>query len=71
MMKTTVKIEGMMCPRCAGRVKKALEALEGVTEAAVSHENGTAVITAERDIAEETVKDTVTNAGYTYVGVLA
>ena len=71
MMKTTVKIEGMMCPRCAGRVKKALEALEGVTEAVVSHESGTAVITAGRDIAEETIKETVQNAGYTYIGVHA
>ena len=71
MMKTTVKIEGMICPRCAARVKKALEALEGVTEAAVSHESGTAVITANRDIAADTLKDTVQNAGYTFIGVQA
>ena len=37
-MKRTIKIEGMMCPHCEARVKKALEALPGVTEAVASHE---------------------------------
>ena len=44
-MTTTLKIEGMMCPHCEARVKKALEALEGVESAVVSHEAGTAVVT--------------------------
>ena len=44
-MKTTLKIEGMMCPHCEARVKKALEALDGVESAVVSHETGTAVVT--------------------------
>jgi len=44
-MTTTLKIEGMMCPHCEARVKKALEALDGVESAVVSHEAGTAVVT--------------------------
>ena len=44
-MTTTLKIEGMMCPHCEARVKKALEALDGVESALVSHEAGTAVVT--------------------------
>ena len=44
-MSTTLKIEGMMCPHCEARVKKALEALDGVESAVVSHEAGTAVVT--------------------------
>ena len=44
-MTTTLKIEGMMCPHCEARVRKALEALEGVESAVVSHEAGTAVVT--------------------------
>ena len=70
-MKTTVKIEGMMCPRCAARVQKALEALPGVTEVTVSHTSGTAQITAPADIPEALLKDTVQNAGYTFAGVQA
>ncbi len=70
-MEITVKIEGMMCVRCAGRVQKALEALPGVTAARVSHESGTAVISAEAPVAEEMIKETVQNAGYTFKGVQA
>ena len=44
-MSITLKIEGMMCPHCEARVKKALEAVEGVDSAVVSHEAGTAVVT--------------------------
>ena len=44
-MEKTLTIEGMMCTHCEARVKKALEALENVTQAQVSHEKGTAVVT--------------------------
>ena len=44
-MSVTLKIEGMMCPHCEARVKKALEAVEGVDSAVVSYEAGTAVVT--------------------------
>ena len=63
-MQTTIYIEGMMCPHCSGRVKTALEALEGVSEARVSHEDGTAVVT-HTGVAEKVLEDTVAAAGYT------
>ena len=44
-MTKTIHIEGMMCAHCEATVKKALEALDGVASAAVSHEAGTAVVT--------------------------
>ncbi len=68
-MTKTIKIEGMMCPHCSGRVQKALAALEGVSEAVVSHENGSAVLTMTEDIANETLKKTVEDAGYTVVEI--
>ena len=67
-MEKTLKIEGMMCVRCAGRVQKALEALDGVDGAKVSHENGSAVIALSKDIDTETLIKAVTDAGYKVVG---
>ena len=49
-MKKTMKIEGMMCGHCEAAVKKALEALDGVEMAEVSHESGTAIVTLSADI---------------------
>ena len=63
-MKETVKIEGMMCGHCEARVKKALEALDAVSEAAVSHESGTAVVTLSSDISDEKLKETVEAEDY-------
>lgn len=63
-MEKTLKIEGMMCGHCEAHVKKALEALEGVTQANVSHENGTAVLTMNEDISEDVLKQTVADQGY-------
>lgn len=67
-MKTTLKIEGMMCPHCSGRVKKELEALAGVTLAEVSHESGEAIVTHD-DVSADALKSTVENAGYKVLGV--
>ena len=64
-----MKIEGMMCPHCSGRVKKCLEALEDVATAEVSHESGTAVVTMTAAISDETLKKTVEDAGYDVVGI--
>lgn len=64
-MEKTMKIEGMMCPHCEGRVKQSLESLDGVLEALVSHESGTAIITLEKDIPCEVLTKTVTDQGYT------
>ncbi len=63
-MEKTLKIEGMMCGHCEAHVKKALEALEGVTQANVSHETGTAVITMATELSEEVLKQTVADQGY-------
>ena len=63
-MKITLKIEGMMCPHCEARVKKTLEDIEGVTEAIVSHESGTATVVSEKEIATEVLKGAVEAQGY-------
>ena len=63
-MTKTMNIEGMMCCHCEARVKKALEALDAVSEAAVSHENGTAVVTLSSDISDEKLKETVEAEDY-------
>ena len=68
-MKKTMKIEGMMCCHCEATVKKALEALEGVTSAEVSHENGTAVLELSRDVSDDLLKKTVEDKDYKVTGM--
>ncbi len=68
-MTKTMKIEGMMCGHCEARVKKCLEALAQVDEAAVSHEAGTAVVTLNADIADEVLKKTVEDQDYQVTGI--
>lgn len=63
-MTKTMNIEGMMCCHCEARVKKALETLDAVSEAAVSHESGTAVVTLSSDISDEKLKETVEAEDY-------
>ena len=63
-MEKTLKIEGMMCPHCEMRVKKALEAVPGVTSATASHTDGTAVVTLSRDVDPEVLKKAVEDQGY-------
>ena len=67
-MEKTMKIEGMMCPHCSGRVKKVLEALPEVDEAVVSHEAGTAILTLNAPVADDVLKKTVEDQGYTVIG---
>ncbi len=67
-MEKTMKIEGMMCGHCSGRVKKVLEELPQVVEAVVSHENGTAVITLNAPVEDALLKKTVEDQGYTVIG---
>ncbi|MBQ2326830.1 MAG: HAD-IC family P-type ATPase, partial [Clostridia bacterium] len=62
-MTKTMKIEGMMCPHCSGRVEKALNALEGV-EAKVNLEAGTAEVTLTADVSDEVLTKAVVEAGY-------
>lgn len=63
-MEKTLTIEGMMCTHCEARVKKALEALENVTQAQVSHEKGTAVVTLSADVPDDTLKQAVEAQDY-------
>ena len=68
-MKKTMKIEGMMCCHCEATVKKALEALDGVTNAEVSHENGTAVLELSGDVSDDLLKKTVEDKDYKVTGM--
>lgn len=68
-MKKTMKIEGMMCGHCEATVKKALETLEQVSAAEVSHKDGTAVVTLQADISDEELKKAVEEKDYTVVSV--
>ena len=63
-MKKTLKIEGMMCVHCEMHTKNALEALEGVAKAEVSHKTGTAVVTLEKEISDDVLKKAVAEQGY-------
>ena len=63
-MEKTLTIEGMMCTHCEARVKKALEALENVTQAQVSHEKGAAVVTLSADVPNYTLKQAVEAQDY-------
>lgn len=67
-MEKTMKINGMMCGHCSGRVKKALEALPQVDEAIVSHENGTAILTLNAGVPDEVLKQAVEAEGYEVIG---
>ena len=68
-MTKTMKIEGMMCGHCEARVKKCLEALAGVTEAAVSHEKGTAVVTCSGEVSDEALTKAVEEQDYKVVSI--
>ena len=68
-MKKTLKVEGMMCGHCEARVKKALEALPEVTEAVVSHEAGTAIVTLNADVADDVLKKAVEDQDYNVTGI--
>ena len=64
MIRTTLQIDGMMCGHCEARVKKCLEALPEVNEAAVSHEEGTAVVKLNAEVADELLKKVVEDQDY-------
>ena len=63
-MKKTLKIEGMMCGHCEMHIKKALEAIDGVTEASVSHKTGTAIVTLEKNVTDNVLMAAVADQGY-------
>ena len=68
-MEKTMEIKGMMCGHCEATVKKALEELTEVTEAIVSHENGTAVVKLSGEIADDVLKKTVEDKDYEVVSI--
>lgn len=68
-MTKTIKIEGMMCGHCEAHVKKALEAIDGVTEAVASHEKGTAVVTLEQPVEDDVLTKAVEEQDYKVVSV--
>ena len=68
-MVKVIEIQGMMCGHCSARVKKVLEALPQVEEAAVSHETGEARITLTADIPDEALKEVIEAQDYTVVAI--
>ena len=68
-MTKTLKIEGMMCEHCEAHVKKALEKIDGVTEAVANHKNGTAVVKLSKEVDEDLFKKAITDADYKYLGI--
>ena len=68
-MKKTLNIEGMMCCHCEARVKKALEAIPGVSEAVASHTDGTAVVTLTENVADDVLKNAVEAQDYKVTGI--
>nr|WP_294491485.1 heavy metal translocating P-type ATPase [uncultured Mediterraneibacter sp.] len=68
-MTKTLKIEGMMCGHCEARVKKALEALEQVQSAEVSHETGSASVTLSASVSDDVLKKAVEDQDYKVVGI--
>ncbi|MDO5109426.1 MAG: heavy metal translocating P-type ATPase [Erysipelotrichaceae bacterium] len=68
-MKETVRIEGMMCPHCEVSVKKALEAIDGIESAEVSHEKGTAEITLSKEVSADVIQQAVEARDYKFISV--
>ena len=68
-MKKRMTIEGMMCEHCEARVKKVLEALDGVQGAIVSHEAGTAIVSLTKDVENEVLKDAVESQDYKVISI--
>ena len=68
-MTKTMKIDGMMCSHCEGRVKQSLEGLAQVSQAEVSHEKGTAVVTLSADVSNDVLKKTVEDQGYNVISI--
>lgn len=69
-MKKTIHIEGMMCSHCEKHVQEALQAVDGITQADVSHEKGVAVVCMEKEVSDEQLRKAVTDAGYQVTQIL-
>ena len=69
MNKITVNVTGMMCPHCEAHVNKAIKAAFGVEDVVSSHENGTTVITTDKHLDEEKIREVIAEAGYEVTGI--
>lgn len=68
-MKKTMKVEGMMCAHCEGRVKSALEEIPGVASASANHENGTVIVELNDDVSDGALKEKIEAQGYKVLGM--
>lgn len=68
-MEKTIKIEGMMCGHCSGRVKKCLESTAGIANADVSHETGIALVRMDNDVSDEVLTKIIEDEGYKVLGI--
>ena len=68
-MKETVNIKGMMCGHCEASVKKALEGLEGVEAAVVSHDSGTAVLTLSAPVEDAKIEKAIRDLDFEFVSI--
>jgi Cu2+-exporting ATPase len=68
-MTKTMKIQGMMCPHCSGRVKNVLEALPQVVSAEVDHQTDSAVVTLKETLSDDVLKEVVEKEGYQVTGI--
>lgn len=66
-MTKTIRAEGIMCPHCEARIKQALEQLDGVEQAVVSHEKGTAVVELSKEIENEKFEALINELGYKFI----
>lgn len=67
-MMKTMKIEGMSCAHCSGRVEKALNSIDGVS-AVVDLEAKSAAVTLEKPVEDAVLKAAVEDAGYEVVSI--
>jgi len=68
LMKKEIKVKGMMCSHCEAHVKKALESVEGITEAVADHTKESVVLTLSDNVSDENIAQAVVDAGYEYIG---
>ena len=65
-----IRVNGMMCAHCEAHIKKALEGIDGISEATASHEDSLVTITNSKPVEESVIKAAVEEAGYEYAGVI-
>ncbi|MBQ9536319.1 MAG: cation transporter [Desulfovibrionaceae bacterium] len=70
-MEKRLTVEGMKCPHCEAHVKEALEKIPGVTQAVADHTQNLVTVTMSQDVAEDVLKESVTQAGYIFKGIQA